>query len=286
MSLGTVQKALNALALEGSIRWELGRGTFVSDARRSFVGPWHHRFVADGSDHLLPVSSVVTELVHESTDGPWSRELKRSPEGWIRMGRRVGFGEHACFSLTWLRADRFRGLLDVPRAELDEENLRVTLSERFGVGLMSWEQRLRVVALPGEATQALGLERRAGGLMIEVVAEPPRTSRCTSRTFGSRHCRTGCSSTLCPPDGPQSSRALGPDAPPVRNDLWQDTRRRAPVPGLARSSFTASSSRCPRTTTITCPPRVLQRDLGHHRDGAPLRPGTSCSAASAGLFLR
>jgi DNA-binding GntR family transcriptional regulator len=123
VSLGTIQKALEALVLDGFVVRELGRGSFVSEYRESFSGPWHHRFVRPGDSTVLPVrtSLVYRRIVRRR--GPWSDALGSDPGGYVCIARRVSAGDEVmCFTRTWLPAEHCLGLLDIPAGEIVGEN--------------------------------------------------------------------------------------------------------------------------------------------------------------------
>ncbi|MCP5149135.1 MAG: GntR family transcriptional regulator [Ectothiorhodospiraceae bacterium] len=170
LSVGTVQKALSTLAAEGTIVREVGRGTFVSGVRSTFIGPWHFRFVRDGSDQLLPVRATLVNRRLVRRRGPWSDAIGEDDAGYVAVARRVIVNEdYRCFSRTWYGASRFGALLEIPAAELAAENLWMTFIDRFGIPVSHAEQRSRAGALEPAVCRHLDVEPETVGLVMEVT---------------------------------------------------------------------------------------------------------------------
>ena len=82
LSLGTVRRALDQLAVAGVLRREHGRGTFVAQPPHAITDNWHFHFFALDGRSVLPVYARVVErgLVHLADHGArcWARTRKGS----------------------------------------------------------------------------------------------------------------------------------------------------------------------------------------------------------------
>jgi len=121
MSLGTVQKTLNRLAIEGWVLREHGRGTFVADPNRPTQDVTfyryldHFRFLDPHSGEPLPVhSTLISRDLAPSRDSV-HKSLGADPKGFVRIVRRIDAGEaFSCRSSMYLAATRFQRLLTLP----------------------------------------------------------------------------------------------------------------------------------------------------------------------------
>ena len=185
-SLGTVQKALGHLKALGVVVRDHGRGTFVADGPRPASGEripesdlLHFRFVDDASGTPLPVYARVVSVnkVNGCNGGgskPWARFLG-DDSAYVRIGRRINVNdEFQAFSQFYLRWSRFRGLLEVPREELDGISLRVVLSRTYNMPTLHLDQRLQCMPLPNAVCRALGLEAGSPGMVWEIFARSYR----------------------------------------------------------------------------------------------------------------
>jgi len=185
-SLGTVQKALGHLKALGVVVRNHGQGTFVAGAPRPMSGErmpddnlLHFRFADDDGSAPLPVYARVetVEKVSCSSRGaspPWARFLG-SDKAYIRIGRSININdEFEAFSQFYLSWSRFRGLLRVPREELNGISLRVVLSRTYNMPTLHFDQRLSCAPLPEVACRALGLDTRSPGMIWEIFGRTYR----------------------------------------------------------------------------------------------------------------
>lgn len=169
-SLGTVQKALANLAAEGAISRELGRGTFARLHWTGFSGPWHFRFVERLGGAPEGVNCDSVSVTATRSEGAHTDVLDDDPLGFVRIYRRLsGPRGLTLVTRTWLSASRFGSLLELTPEDIRNENLRVTLRERFGVPIVSATQTVCAATLPAFACSAMKLEVGTIGLTLEVV---------------------------------------------------------------------------------------------------------------------
>lgn len=170
VSLGTVRRALGQLALDGTISRDHGRGTFVTKAPRTISDTWHFRFCADDGGTFLPLYSHVLKRDVVQGDGPWSTFLGADPEGYMHFARCFNVGSRfLCYSEFYLRASRFRKMLDLPISDLDSVNLKRILSEQFGTPTLYVSQRVRTQPLPRRICDIISVKRGSWGLFLEIV---------------------------------------------------------------------------------------------------------------------
>lgn len=171
ISLGTVQKALSNLASLGWVRREHGRGTFVAGPRQPLAGSWHFRFRDPKTDEVLPVfSKLLGRQMVESTLA-LRRELGEDPAGYLMIERLFDIGgRFACHGRLYLGAGRFGRLLDYPRAQLEDINLKEIFAEDFDSPTLSVRERVRAITLDAEIAGYLGESVGAAAMRIDILA--------------------------------------------------------------------------------------------------------------------
>lgn len=170
LSLGTIQRALRALAEEGLIIRQQGQGSFVAaNGAARMHAPLHCRFVNDAGDGYLPVYPEVLARYAEARKGPWSRHLGSASILCIERALRIGEEFHV-FSRFWCDPVRLPSLAALPFRKLSGENFKdvVWRDTRQLVGRIS--TFLSAVALPAEACRAISARRGARGQRLEISA--------------------------------------------------------------------------------------------------------------------
>jgi GntR family transcriptional regulator len=169
LSLGTIQKALGVLATEGVVVRRHGHGSFVAAQPTVLPDPWHFRFVDDDGRTLLPVYVHITSRRIVRQPGPWSRFLGEDPGGHIRITRLVDVNhEFFCFNQFYLPATRFAEMLTAPLSELGGANLKLVISDRYGIVTQQVTQLLRAGRFPDYVCKAIGVRRNTVGAMLEL----------------------------------------------------------------------------------------------------------------------
>jgi GntR family transcriptional regulator len=171
LSLGTVQKALNALTSDGDLVREHGRGTFVRSARHSLKELWHYRFRHPTRDELLPVYATVESRSRVASLPVANSILGEDRVGYVRISRVINIDDKFnCWSEMYLRASRFGRLLDLPMSDIEGVNLKQILSDEFNAPTLAISQTARVERPPADISKRLGLSSRAHCLVVRVLA--------------------------------------------------------------------------------------------------------------------
>ena len=181
MSLGTVQKALNRLAIDGWVVREHGRGTFVSYPDRVTEDVWFYRYLdhfhfrdPDTGEPLPVYSSLIRRRIVESSD-PVRTRLGDDARGFVEIVRRIEVGgELGCRSLMYLGMTRFSGLLSLPSHAFDNVNLKQIFSEEFGAPTLDLFQTVSMASIPPEDADFLKVEPGSWVLVLEIFARTHR----------------------------------------------------------------------------------------------------------------
>lgn len=170
-SLGTVQRALRALADEGIVVRLQGSGTYVAEGRKPMDAPWHCRFIADDGRSFLPIYPRVLARRKIRERGPWSEFLDQRGDNVIRIDRVISINdEFLVYSKFYLNAERFGSMLTRPIAELDGANLKIIISGELGLPVTQVAQTMSTVRFPDAVRRALKLRRTVTGTLLEIAA--------------------------------------------------------------------------------------------------------------------
>jgi DNA-binding GntR family transcriptional regulator len=170
LSLGTIQRALRALADEGLITRQQGQGSFVAaNGAARMHAPLHCRFLNDSGTGYLPVYPEVLKRYEETRKGPWSLHLGSASILCIERALRIG-DEFRVFSRFWCDPVRLPALATLPFRKLSGENFKdvVWRETRQLVGRIS--TLLSSAALPADACRAIGVRRGTRGQVLEISA--------------------------------------------------------------------------------------------------------------------
>ena len=171
ISLGTVQKALSNLALQGFVRREHGRGTFIAGPRQPLAGSWHFRFRDPETGERLPVFSRLLGCRRVAGTASLRRELGEDPAGYVEIERVFEIGGYfSCHGRLYLGAGRFAGLLDYPPARFEDVNLKEIFAEDFAAPTVAVRERIRAIALDAPIARHLGEIAGAPAMRLEVLA--------------------------------------------------------------------------------------------------------------------
>ena len=176
VSLGTLQKALAALAQRGVITREHGRGTFVAGRH---LQPADVRFLQfrDARGTALPLYVHVLKATAIRSAGPWSRFLGQ--RNCVRIDRLFEAGPRVHLaSEFYLRVEDFAALdKSMPRSKgggttarlaVGPDNLRQLLEQRLSLPTIRVEQLIRVAPPPPRSARLLGLDPAQAGFAMEL----------------------------------------------------------------------------------------------------------------------
>jgi GntR family transcriptional regulator len=167
-SLGTIQKALGALAERGIVVRKQGKGTFVASTRIDNHSLWHLRFLGDDGE-LLPVWLKVHAIKRLERQGPWSEFLGPHPF-YIHIRRTMNVNtEFKVLGEFIVPGPRFRGLLDIRPKDLDGTPLRDLLSENFGAPTLRVEEHIGFEQADDAVCATIGVARSSIALRCHVL---------------------------------------------------------------------------------------------------------------------
>ena len=170
VSLGTVQRALRELSIDGTLLRMHGRGTFVAEPALPKDEIWQFRFRNLADDKLLPVSSVVIEETTVQGPGRWLDALGFDPEGYLKIARIVSVsGVLDCYNELYFCIARFGALRDIAMAQLRNVNIKTILARQFNAPTLSITQFVRAAPIPMAAEAPLGLAEGTIGMEVDVV---------------------------------------------------------------------------------------------------------------------
>ena len=165
VSVGTMQKVLGRLSVDGLIRREHGRGTFVSGHKVAPADVRYLRFMDEQGREL-------TSYVHAhgarqlKRKGAWSEFL--GGDAFVRVDRTINVGgRFDLYSEFWMREEDFRQMGGVNRDEM-ERNLRELIVQRLALPTLRVDQWIRFAPLPDTAAKALNLDGTQPGFVMEL----------------------------------------------------------------------------------------------------------------------
>jgi len=160
-SLGTIQKALKRLEDDGVVVRRYRVGTFVRDRKLRDSDVRHLRFLFPGEKAIAPLTVRTIDISPAKTANAWGEGIEAmGPLVRIRRICTVGI-ETRLFLETYLRADQFGSLLDVPLADMSATPLSTMLGEKFNAPTLRTDHRFRLVAANEAARKWLDLPRGA-----------------------------------------------------------------------------------------------------------------------------
>ena len=171
ISLGTVQKSLAGLALDGVLVRRHGHGTFVAGTSSQSSSILHFRFAGDDGQSVAPVYTEAIDRKVVDGSGPW-RDFLRTSRTAIRITRRIHVaGQFDCISDFFVDADRFVAILSLPFEELHRTIIRKFIAKEFNAPTLRLSQQLRCGAFTGRISELLRLKASAAvGITLEVRA--------------------------------------------------------------------------------------------------------------------
>jgi DNA-binding GntR family transcriptional regulator len=172
VSLGTLQRAVRSLMLEGWVRRKRGHGTYVVGLHQVLENPLHCRFL--GRDGFLPVYATLISKTPCLSEGPWSAVLQQKGSNVLRIDRKISI-DHAfsVLSRIYVNVDRFTYLATCSDDTLANSNIKILLKKHHGVELVRIEQALQMVPFPSIARKVTGLATNDIGTRLDLMAIQP-----------------------------------------------------------------------------------------------------------------
>lgn len=175
-SLGTVQRAMRALADSGIVVRRQGHGTFVSGGPDQVDDPWHYRFLADNSHGFLSVDVLTTTIVHMQDPGRWTRILSQPAPDILRVQRLVNIGnEFLVLSRLYLKADDVGETMARLNNTFQWSEVRKALHKRARASVTQISESVTVAVFPTDTLRLLGVHPRTAGMHIESIARAGRS---------------------------------------------------------------------------------------------------------------
>lgn len=168
-SLGTVQKALQALAERGIVLREQGKGTFIAEARVDESKLWHLRFLRDDGT-LAPVYANVQSIGSINHQGPWTEFL--GPQSfYIEVRRTMSIDrKFTVASNFYVAGPPFWELLTIPQDEFDVTSLRGTLgAKRFDVATLRAVEHFGIRPVQNDISGIIGVAPESIVMVCDVV---------------------------------------------------------------------------------------------------------------------
>jgi GntR family transcriptional regulator len=177
ISLGTVQKTLNRLAIEGWVVREHGRGTFVTDPQRVSQDVIfyryldHFRFINPETGEPLSVHSTLVSRDLAPSKDSVRKWLGADPTGFVRIVRRIDVGDaFNCQSTMYLAATRFQSLLTLPAHAFENVNLKQIFESQFNAPTTGLVQTVRVQPPAAKEAKFLEISPDSCVLVLEIMA--------------------------------------------------------------------------------------------------------------------
>jgi DNA-binding GntR family transcriptional regulator len=173
LSLGTVQSAMRALAKEGAIVRDQGRGTFVAEnQKRQLEKPWYACFSREG-DAKTPLPVFVKLISCERVSGQERlvRLLNSKTDDFIQIERLITIGDELCiYDQFFLNAAQFEGFLSKTAEELERTNFKLILRREYNVNVGRLARSTRLTNLPEEVCRKIGVPPMTIGLIQQSIA--------------------------------------------------------------------------------------------------------------------
>jgi GntR family transcriptional regulator len=180
LSLGTVQKSLNALMNDGELIREHGRGTFARANRHALSELWHYRFRDPETQNLLPVYAKVVDRALVKQDPVLRHALGADELGYVRIRRLINIDDRfGCWSEMFLGATRFKRLLKLPISDVESANLKQVLNEKFNAPTLAVSQTGRIQSADREVAKHLGVRGGTQCLLLHIIATSRRREPIT-----------------------------------------------------------------------------------------------------------
>lgn len=170
LSLGTVQRSLGKLAVEGIVVRRHGTGTFVAEQRKPSETVWQFRFFSRDGKGPLPVYPRFLSCDTQVDDSLLYKILGKDRHGYCRISRTYDVGDQfTCFGDFFVCNSRFENFADILRSEKGTVSFKVVLERDYAAPTISIAHWVRGAELPDDVCDHIGLPARSAGLVVEVI---------------------------------------------------------------------------------------------------------------------
>lgn len=171
-SLGTVQRAVQALVAAGLVTRRQGSGTFVAPPDRHISGPWLFRFLDREGKAFAEMKTRVISRRSVAMDGPQYEWLSMGERGkrLLEIDRLVNADGCAIYNRYYVDPERFPVLASTPLRRLHGANFADVIQRTYGLPIRQVARSVQCAPLPGEACDAMGLPLHSLGLIAEITA--------------------------------------------------------------------------------------------------------------------
>ncbi len=177
-SLGTVQRAIQALVAEGFVTRKPRSGSFVAPGHRRIGGPWLFRFLAEDGSGFLPMFTKVVARRQVKERGQWFDWLTQGEprKRLLRIDRHIRVdSELIAFNRVYLDPQRYPVIASAPTRELDGANFVHMIEHAYRLPVNHIAHTVRCAMLPEVARRAIGLKKRTLGTIVEIAASAGRS---------------------------------------------------------------------------------------------------------------
>ena len=169
-SLGTVQRAIRSLVVDGLVVRRRGHGSFVTEKRSRMQNPLHFRFLSDDGAGYLPVFPKVLSRQLLARAGPWTNHLDTTGRAVLRIDRLLSINdEFNLYSRFYVDPSRFRTLTRESLKALHSANFTKLIGRESNMPVSHLYQRVCVIRFPAAICRAIKIRKGASGLLLEIV---------------------------------------------------------------------------------------------------------------------
>ena len=177
-SLGTVQRAIQALVADGFVIRKQRTGSYVAPTHKRIGGPWLFRFLGNDGQAFLPMFTKVTGRRKVVERGPWFDWLTQDAPGkaLLRIDREIRLeSDLVAFNRMYLDHAAYPFIATAPIRTLDGANIVHVIQEACRLPVSRIAHMARAGVLPEFACKALGLRRGTVGMIVEIAASAGRS---------------------------------------------------------------------------------------------------------------
>jgi GntR family transcriptional regulator len=169
-SLGTVQRAIRSLVIEGLVQRKRGMGTFVIPTHGRIGGPWFWQYLKEDESSFETMTTLVVNRTKVSANKACSRLMRRDPDAnYLQIDRIVQAGEMSFVSRYFVDCRRFPVFLELPTPKLSGANFGGLIRQRYRIKSDSILHTLRCAPLPEFVTRLLKRRRGEFGIHLEII---------------------------------------------------------------------------------------------------------------------